>query len=162
MPRLINQFDSTVSPLDSGSGEVREVGLSMKARKAVNRETTRRYGRANRRTKTLSLDEESRLVASPAPCDQGVQATPKPLWALFGLICARRLAPAIRANLAVLDKFRELKGLGEHTRRSLLCRSPAGIDRLLYQEGKDMRLKGRSHTRAGPSRRVGFLRSSSQ
>ena len=134
----------------------------MKESKAVNRETTRRYGRANRRTKTLILGEESCLAASPAPCDQGVQATLTPLWALFGLMCGPRLAPAIRANLAVLDKFRELKGMGEHTRRSLLRTSTATIDRLLYQEGKNVRLHGRSHTRAGPSRRGGFLRSSPQ
>ena len=153
----------------------------MKERKAVTRETTRRYCRAQRRVKTLMLNEFIKVTklnrkyaiqllngtllsppprggaekprGRPALYDQSVLSTLKRLWALFGLMCGKRLAPAIRANLAVLEKFQELKGISEHTRQRLLRISPATIDRLLTQERKNMRLKGRSHTRAGSLRK---------
>lgn len=61
--------------------------------------------------------------------------------------------PAIRANLWVLEKFKEPRGLSEHTRQKLLRISPATIDRLLADERRKMRLKGRSHARAGSLRK---------
>ena len=75
------------------------------------------------------------------------------LWALFGFMCGRRLAPAIRVNLVVLEKFRELRGLDARTRERLLRMSPATIDRLLADDRKKLRLKGRSHTHPGSLRR---------
>jgi hypothetical protein len=89
----------------------------------------------------------------PALYDPSVLPTLKRLWVLFGLMCGKRLAPTIRVNLVVLEKFNELKGLSEHTRQSLLRISPATIDRLLTQERINMRLKGRSHTRSGGLRK---------
>ena len=154
----------------------------MKERKAVTRETTRRYCRADRRTRTAILNEfvkvtklnrkyaiqllrgTLRCAASPPVAarprgrprvyDQSMLAMLKRLWALFGFMCGKRLAPAIRVNLVVLEKFKELRGLTQRTRAQLLRVSPASIDRLLVNEKKKLRLKGRSYTRAGSMRKT--------
>jgi len=153
----------------------------MKERKAVTREIVRRYRRANRRIKTKILDEfiqttglnrkyaiqllkgtlrmRVRCVATGGPrgrprlYDPGVLTKLRWLWALFGFMCGKRLVPAIRVNLVVLEKFHELKGLSAQTRELLLRLSPATVDRLLASERKKLRLKGRSHTRPGSLRR---------
>jgi hypothetical protein len=152
----------------------------MKERKAVTRETTRRYCRAGRRGKTTILNEfisttklnrkyavqllkgtlrSAAPSVGPAPrgrpklYDQSVLVMLRRLWALFGFMCGRRLAPAIRVNLVVLEKFRELRGLDAGTRERLLRMSPATIDRLLADDRKKLRLKGRSHTHPGSLRR---------
>jgi len=153
----------------------------MKERKAVTRETTRRYCRADRGAKTAILNEfikvtslnrkyaiqllkgslrarapgsvNTRPRGRPRVYDPNVLAMLKRLWALFGFMCGKRLAPAIRVNLVVLEKFRELRGLSQNTREKLLRLSPATIDRLLVEEWKKLRLKGRSHTRPGSLRK---------
>ena len=153
----------------------------MKERKAVTREIVRRYRRANRRAKTKILDEfiqttglnrkyaiqllkgtlrvHVRYVPTGVPrgrprlYDPSVLTKLKWLWALFGFMCGKRLVPAIRVNLVVLEKFHELKGLSMQTRGLLLRVSPATVDRLLAAERKKLRLKGRSHTRPGSLRR---------
>jgi hypothetical protein len=154
----------------------------MKERKAVTRETTRRYCRANRGTRTAILNEfvkvtelnrkyaiqllrgtlrcgaslprAARPRGRPRVYDQSMLAMLKRLWALFGFMCGKRLAPAIRVNLVVLEKFKELRGLTQRTRAQLLKVSPASIDRLLAVERKKLRLKGRSHTRPGSMRKT--------
>jgi hypothetical protein len=152
----------------------------MKERKALSRETLRRYRRSDRRAKTKILDEfveatqlnrkyalqllkgtlcrrprqvGARPRGRPARYGPGVVVLLKRLWAMFGFMCGKRLACAIRINLAVLEKFDELRGLNTPTRERLLSVSPATIDRLLAQERKKIRLKGRSHTRPGSLRK---------
>lgn len=152
----------------------------MKERKALSRETLRRYRRSDRRAKTKILDEFVEATGlnrkyaiqllkgtlSQRPQQLGARPRGRPprygpsvlmvlkhLWAMFGFMCGKRLACAIRINLAVLEKFDELRGLKEPTRENLLRISPATIDRLLVQERKKIRLKGRSHTRPGSLRK---------
>ena len=152
----------------------------MKERKALSRETFRRYRQSDRRVKTRILDEfveatqlnrkyaiqllKGTLVDHPRQLGTGPRGRPprygpsvvmvlRRLWAMFGFMCGKRLACAIRINLAVLEKFDELRGLKEPTREKLLRISPATIDRLLAWERKKLRLKGRSHTRPGSLRK---------
>jgi hypothetical protein len=152
----------------------------MKQRKAVTRETLERYRRASRREKTRILEQYTKLTGyhrkyalgllngtqgvrkasaikerrgRPRIYTQSVLEALRLLWAMFNFMCGRRLAPAIRVNLVVLEKFRELRGLDARTREKLLRMSPATIDRLLADERKKLRLKGRSHTRPGSLRR---------
>jgi len=153
----------------------------MAERRAVTRETLRRYRRADRRGKTVILNEfigttelsrkyaiqllSGTLKVRPRPVAAQPRGRPPQygptvkrmlvrLWALFGFMCGKRLACAIRINLAVLEKFDELHGLTAATRRRLLTISPATIDRLLTEERGKLRLKGRSHTRPGSLRRA--------
>jgi hypothetical protein len=152
----------------------------MRERKALSRETLQRYRRSDRHTKTKILDEfvqathlnrkyalqmlkgtlkkrpsqmGARRRGRPVLYGPSVGAVLKRLWAMFGFMCGKRLACAIRVNLAVLEKFDELRGLTSGTRARLLHISPATIDRLLAGERKKLRLKGRSHTRPGSLRR---------
>ena len=152
----------------------------MKERKPVTRELARHYRRADRHEKTTMLNEFTRtselnrkyaiqllkgtLAVRPRRGGARAQGRPrrygqsvfvmlKRLWALFGFMCGKRLACAIRANLEVLEKFDELRGLTKGTRERLLSISPASIDRLLAGERKKLRLKGRSHTRPGSLRK---------
>jgi len=152
----------------------------MRERKAVTRESRRRYQRADRSGKSVILNEfvcttelsrkyaiqllkgtlaiPPRLIGKrprgrPRKYGQNVLVMLKRLWAMFGFMCAKRLACAIRINLVVLEKFDELQGLNKTTRQSLLSISPATIDRLLVEERKKLRLKGRSHTRPGSLRK---------
>jgi hypothetical protein len=154
----------------------------MKQRKAVTRETLQRYCRASRREKSRILEQYTKLTkyhrkyalgllngtqgvgkasgdsskqhrGRPRIYTQSVLEALRHLWAMFNFMCGRRLAPAIRVNLVVLEKFRELRGLDALTRERLLRLSPATIDRLLADDRKKLRLKGRSHTRPGSLRR---------
>jgi hypothetical protein len=151
----------------------------MRERKAVTRETRRRYQRADRSGKSVILNEfvcttelsrkyaiqllkgtlavrprspGKRPPGRPKRYGQNVHVMLKRLWAMFGFMCGKRLACAIRINLVVLEKFDELQGLNKATRQSLLSISPATIDRLLAGERKKLRLKGRSHTHPGSLR----------
>ena len=152
----------------------------MAERKAVAWETIRRYRQADRRGKTAILNEfvsttelsrkyaiqllKGTLRVHPRPLRARPQGRPPcygpavkkiliRLWAMFGFMFGKRLACAICINLAVLEKFDELQGLSSTTRKRLLTISPATIDRLLVDERKRLRLKGRSHTRPGSLRK---------
>jgi hypothetical protein len=152
----------------------------MKERKALSRETLQRYRRSDRHSKTKILDEfveatqlnrkyavqllkgtlaarphaiAARPRGRPPQYGQSVFVLLKRLWALFGFMCGKRLASAIRVNLTLLEKFNELQGLTNATRERLLRISPATIDRLLAVEAKKLRLRGRSHTRPGSLRK---------
>lgn len=157
------------------------MGLTLQERRSVTRETRRTYRRGSRGQKTKILDEftglteynrkyalqllkgtvkahqrrgaSSRPRGHPHVYDAAMLAVLKRLWAVFGFMCGKRLAAAIRANLALLEKFCELREVKPRTRQLLLHISPATIDRLLTADRKRMRLKGRSHTRAGSLRR---------
>ncbi len=89
----------------------------------------------------------------PRIYNPAVLAVLKRLWAVFGFMCGKRLAAAIRANLALLEKFCELPDVKPKTRHLLLAISPATIDRMLAPNRRRLRLRGRSHTRAGSLRR---------
>lgn len=153
----------------------------MQERRSVTRETRRKYRRVHRREKTRILDEFTGLTeynrkyalqllkgtvkksrrpsgttqprGAPRLYDGAMLAVLRRLWAVFGFMCGKRLAPAIRANLTLLEKFCELPGLPSRQRQLLLSISPATIDRLLAGDRKRLRLKGRSHTRPGSLRR---------
>lgn len=157
------------------------MGLTLQERRSVTRETRRKYRRVSRGAKTKILDEFTGLTeynrkyalqllkgtvkaprrphgvaaprGHPRVYDPAMLAVLKRLWAVFGFMCGKRLAAALRANLALLDKFCELRGVKPRTRKLLLRISPATIDRLLAGDRKRLRLKGRSHTRAGSLRR---------
>jgi hypothetical protein len=157
------------------------VGLTLQERRSVTRETRRKYRRVPRGEKTEILNEFTDLTeynrkyalqllkgtvkASKRPrgasgprghprlYDSAMLAVLKRLWAVFGFMCGKRLAVAIRANLALLDKFCELRDVNPSTRELLRRISPATIDRLLAADRKRLRFKGRSHTRAGSLRR---------
>jgi len=155
--------------------------LTLQERRSVTRETRRKYRRVARGEKTKILDEftglteynrkyalqllkgtvkvrqrrraSSRPRGHPRVYDPAMLAVLKRLWAVFGFMCGKRLAAALRANLALLEKFCELREVKPRTRTLLLRISPATIDRLLAADRKRLRLKGRSHTRAGSLRR---------
>ncbi len=157
------------------------MGLTLQERRSVTRETRRKYRRVARGEKTKILDEftglteynrkyalqllkgtvkvrqcrraSSRPRGHPRVYDPAMLAVLKRLWAVFGFMCGKRLAAALRVNLALLEKFCELREVKPRTRTLLLRISPATIDRLLAADRKRLRLKGRSHTRAGSLRR---------
>ena len=157
------------------------MGLTLQERKSVTRETRRKYRRVSRGAKTKILDEFTGLTeynrkyalqllkgtvkaprrprsstrprGHPRVYNPATLAVLKRLWAVFGFMCGKRLAAALRANLALLEKFCELREVKPRTRKLLLRISPATIDRLLAADRKRLRLKGRSHTRAGSLRR---------
>lgn len=107
----------------------------MAERKAVTRETIRRYRRADRGGKTAILNEfvsttqlsrkyaiqllkgtlrvplrpvGARPRGRPPHYGAAVKRVLTRLWAMFGFMCGKCLACAIRINLAVLEKFEEL------------------------------------------------------
>jgi hypothetical protein len=63
-------------------------------------------------------------------------------------MCGKRLAPALKNILPLLEKLGEIE-VDEETREKLLSISPATIDRLLSAERKRMQIRGRSHTKPG-------------
>ena len=124
----------------------------MKERKALSRETLRRYRRSDRRAKTKILDEfvaatelnrkyaiqllKGTLSERPRQLGSAAAGTSrratgralswmlKRLWAMFGFMCGKRLACAIRVNLAVLERFQELQGLSSATGKDCCTSAP--------------------------------------
>jgi hypothetical protein len=80
--------------------------------------------------------------------DEAVVEVLKKVWAIMDLICGKRLAPALKEVVPVLEREGEIR-LDSKTRTKLLSISPATIDRLLAPERKKMQLKGRSGTKPG-------------
>ena len=80
--------------------------------------------------------------------NQVVVAALTAIWYIMDCICGKRLAPAMKNIIAVLEKHKEIK-LDEETRDKLLNISAATIDRLLKPEREKHTLKGRSHTKPG-------------
>jgi len=72
----------------------------------------------------------------------------KKVWYLFDCLCGKRLAPVLRSMLPILYKFGEIDFTDE-VRSKLERISPATIDRLLKNEKKKLRIKGRSYTKPG-------------
>jgi len=146
----------------------------MRERQAITKEMARRYKRAGKRQRGLMLDElcalagynrsyaarllRRRARGSPPSRKRrrGRRATYgrellEPLskvWATMGGICGKRLAAAMAATVAALERHGELKLSGE-VRAQLLAMSAATIDRLLAAKRRRLRLKGMSHTKPG-------------
>jgi hypothetical protein len=72
--------------------------------------------------------------------DEAVVEVLKKVWAIMDLICGKRLAPALKEVIPVLEREGEIR-LDSKTRTKLLSISPATIDRLLAPERKRMQLK---------------------
>ena len=70
------------------------------------------------------------------------------IWGIMDCICGKRLAPILKEVIPILERYREIK-IDRDTRRKLYKISAATIDRLLADERKKQRLKGRSHTKPG-------------
>jgi len=72
----------------------------------------------------------------------------KQIWVIMDCICGKRLRPMLKEVLAILQKHKELKVIGE-ARKKLLRISASTIDRILKPERKKYELKGRSLTKPG-------------
>ncbi|VUT26916.1 MAG: Integrase core domain protein [Candidatus Methanolliviera sp. GoM_oil] len=164
------------------------MGLTMRERKSVIKETANRYRKSSKKEKGRILDEFIQLTQykrnyagwilrnygkeilcridgqllrivvgapkrkkkrkRPRRYDDKVLKVLKKLWFLLDYMCGKRLAPALKNILPLLEKLGEIE-VDEETRKKLFSISPATIDRLLSAERKRMRIKGRSHTKPG-------------
>lgn len=86
----------------------------------------------------------------PRVYDKTVFTALRRVWYIFDCPCGKRLVPVLRTMLAILYKFRELE-YDERVHQKLQCLSAATADRLLRKEKRKLRIKGRSHTKAGNS-----------
>jgi hypothetical protein len=72
------------------------------------------------------------------------------IWELFDYQCGKRLVVLMRTNMEVLREQPELK-IDQATAVKLLQISAATVDRILKPERKRLQIKGRSHTKHGPT-----------
>jgi hypothetical protein len=72
----------------------------------------------------------------------------KKVWLIMGFICGKRLKPALKEVIPVLEKYREIE-LDKTIREKLLKISAATIDRVLAPERKKMTLRQRAKTKPG-------------
>ena len=70
------------------------------------------------------------------------------LWKFFRYICAERLVPLIRANLDVISRKRRF-GISAEVKKKLLTISRSTMERLITEERKKHKLKGKSTTKKG-------------
>ena len=70
------------------------------------------------------------------------------LWKFFRYICGERLVPLLRANLDVISRKRRF-GINAGVKKKLATISRATVERLLTEERKKHKLKGRSTTKKG-------------
>jgi len=89
-----------------------------------------------------------RAAKRPRTYDQLVFKALKRVWSIWDYPCGKRMVPVLRNMLALLYKFGELP-FDREVDRKLQRISAATIDRMLSREKRMLRLKGRSHTRAG-------------
>jgi len=75
--------------------------------------------------------------------DQDVLVALKEIWKICDYICSKRLAPFLSEIIPVLERWGEIK-LNLQVRKKLWKISAATIDRLLTEERKKYRIKGRS------------------
>lgn len=80
--------------------------------------------------------------------DGNVKKALTKIWGIMDCICGKRLAPALKEVIRILERYKEIK-LDRDTRKKLCKISAATIDRLLADERKKQTLKGRSHTKPG-------------
>ncbi|MBA7618472.1 hypothetical protein ES703_25798 [subsurface metagenome] len=148
------------------------MALTLQARKAVTKETFKRYQKAPKKEKTRILDEfvaltgytrhhaswvlrtwekrrpPKRTRSRPLIYDRKVFKALRKVWIVCDCICDKRLAPYLKEIVPVLIAHNELE-VDTETRQKLIRISAATIDRLLAPERAKYLLKPRS--RAGPA-----------
>ena len=80
--------------------------------------------------------------------DDEVQRVLITLWKFFRFICGERLVPLIRANLDVISRKRRF-GINAEVKKKLSTISRSTVERLLTEERKKHKLKGKSTTKKG-------------
>jgi len=70
------------------------------------------------------------------------------LWKFFRYICGERLVPLLRANIDVISRKRQF-GITPEIKEKLLTISRSTVERLLTEERKKHKLKGKSTTKKG-------------
>ncbi len=148
------------------------MGLQMAERKAVTKQMVKRYRAAGKAEKGRILSELCALTGwtrdharralrnahSPPPPklrkprrpiygEETIESLRK-IWAIYGFLCGKRLAPFMREAIDVLQRFDEIT-LSRHEKRQLLAMSAATIDRRLRADRKRHELKGRKGTKPG-------------
>jgi len=145
----------------------------MKQKQAITAVITKRYKKANKKEKSMILDEfvattgynrsyaaralrdvplkQKRRAAKrsrPRTYDNAVLKALQKIWAVMDMPCGKRLAPMIPEMIKKLKQFKEIE-LTDVTEEKLLNISAATIDRLLLKDRNKMQLKGRSWTKPG-------------
>jgi len=72
----------------------------------------------------------------------------KKIWQIMGFICGKRLKPALKEVIPVLEKHKEIE-IDKIVREKLFKISAATIDRVLAPERKKMTLRQRARTKPG-------------
>lgn len=154
------------------------MGMDMKTRKVVTRETRERYRKARKRVKVRILDEfvdltgynrcyaaralrNVRVTRDPAhrasvgggrgrkrKYSRDVRDALRKVWAILSFPCGKRLVANMGEMVSVLTREKELR-LSKATRRLLVSVSASTADRLLTAERKRLEIKGRSGTKPG-------------
>lgn len=147
------------------------MGLTMRERGAVVREIRRGYKKACKRDKGRLLDELCRLTGynrcyasqlltqtqvvtkkkervRRRKYDEEVVEALKHIWVIMDCVCGKRLAPAMKELIRVLERHRELR-ISAETREKLESISAASIDRLLFPLRQEFLPGTRSRTKPG-------------
>lgn len=148
------------------------MGLTMREKAAVVREMRRDYKKAGKQGKGRLLDELCRLtgynrcyasellrqkqvVVSKKKervrgrrYDEEVVVALTQIWVIMDCICGKRLAPAMKEVIRVLERHRELR-ISVQTREKLETISAASIDRLLFPMRQEFLAGTRSRTKPG-------------
>ena len=80
--------------------------------------------------------------------DDKVAAVLIKLWKFFRYVCGERLVPLLRANIDVISRKRRF-GITSEIKEKLLTISRSTVERLLTEERKKHKLKGKSTTKKG-------------
>jgi hypothetical protein len=80
--------------------------------------------------------------------DEQVVRVLKRVWLIMGFICGKRLKPALKEVIPVLEKYKEIE-LDKTVREKLSKISAATIDRVLAVERKKRSLRQRARTKPG-------------
>jgi hypothetical protein len=150
------------------------VGLTMAERRAVTKETARRYRKATKAARGRILNELCALTGwsrdharkalrrawrGQDPKPRGGRRRPlvygeevleplRKVWATMGGPCGKRLAPFMAHIVEAMERHGELE-LPPEVRTKLLQMSSATIDRRLAPERSRLKVRGRSGTKPG-------------
>jgi hypothetical protein len=144
----------------------------MSERKAVTKEVLGRYLRASKSGKGAILDElclltgwsrdharrtirqaragprqRKKVVRAPIYGEEVIHALER-VWAIFGFLSGKRLAPFLAEGVEVLERFGEV-AIEPEVRAQLVRMSAATIDRRLQPARSRQKIKGRSGTKPG-------------
>jgi hypothetical protein len=92
--------------------------------------------------------DQKRKRKRPVIYDEKVLDALKRIWQILDFLSGKRLAPYLKEIIPVLEKNQELV-IDEETRQKLLQMSAATIDRLLKEERKKWKGKGKCRTKPG-------------